>query len=223
MIIVVEGLSAVGKTTLLRRMSAAQVVAEAGAAPDPGEGNRAPASTDRETRRFWVDRQTHRWHQLLDIERRYGRAYADTDPIKLHYAFGLAMIGARARDAFDGECEATREAMGAERLGFADHVVLLSASPEVLAARKAADATRSRRNFGLHARLGLSLDAYYATLERLRPGLVHRVELGEDTQAEDAHAVIQRLDTTRQGRYDVELLCRFKSALDKALDRGSRF
>jgi len=204
----------------LQGLPVAQVVAEAGEAPRPGTGSPCPPAPGEETPRFWVERQTHRWRRLLEIERRQGRAYADTDPIKLHYAFGLAMLGARPRAAFDEEYEATREAMDAERLGFADHVVLLAVSAEVLAARKVADATRSRRNFSLHARLGPSLDAYYAALEHLRPGMVRRVEVEGRAQPEDVRAVLQGLDTRLHGRYDVGLLHQFKHALDHALERG---
>lgn len=220
MIIVVEGLSAVGKTTLLRSMPPAQVVVEAGVEIHQEDGQLLPPAPGQETPQFWVNRQMQRWRRLLDIERQYGRAYADTDPIKLHYAFGLALIGARARDAFDAECEVIREAMTAGQLGFADHIVLLSAPPEVLAARKAADATKPRHNFALHARLGPSLAAYYASLERLRPNTVHHIEVDEYTQTEDASAAIQRLDATRPGRYDVEVLRQFKHALDRKLEGG---
>ncbi|MDP9371795.1 MAG: hypothetical protein M3Q65_04955 [Chloroflexota bacterium] len=65
-------------------------------------------------------------------------------------------------------------------------------------------------------RLGPSLKAYYAALERLRPGTVHRLEAAGDARAA-AMVVLRRLAPHQYERYDTTVLDRLKRDLDRLL------
>lgn len=220
MIAVVEGPSAAGKTSALRPMPPELVVGEEWDALGIPRGSGPAEPRGRAAQRFWVDLNARRWDLLLEAEAAFGRAYADTDPLKLYYNFALVAVGAVAREVFEDGFRYTRTAMAARRLGFADHVILLSAPPEVLAARRAGDATRRRLNFDLHVRLGTPMDRYYAALDRLRPGTVHHIDAGRDVQPAAVQATVRGLEAIQRERYDVELLHQLKRELDKALRAG---
>ncbi len=166
--------------------------------------------------RFWVELSVRRWELLLNIEARHGEAYADSDPLKLYYNFALTSIGEMPREVFDEGWRWTRRAMEGVRLGFADRVLYLRASPGKLAQRRAADASRSRRNFDLHVRLGPAMEAYYAALERLRPGTVRWVNAEGDVR-EGAVSWLQGGEPAQAHRYDVAILDQLKRDLDLSL------
>lgn len=166
MIVVVEGPSAAGKTTWCRSREAHVIpeYAPTGAEPDASD----PAiQAD-----YWVSVNSGRWADAVERERSTGLAICDTDPLKLHYSWALAVVGAAPWDRFQHELQRSRAAFAAGHLGFADLALVSTASAEQLRRHKAADSTRRRRSFDLHLRLREPLLAWYAALDRLSPGRV---------------------------------------------------
>jgi hypothetical protein len=186
-IVVVEGPSASGKTTWSVTHAALSLVSETPSATPPPDPEAAA--------RFWADEGSSRWARALDVERETGLAVCDTDPLKLHYSWSLWRIGEGSELEFRRQAAAYREAMANGRIGFADCFLVGVPDAETLEARRAQDATRRRRNFALHSRLGPPLREWYATIERLRPGSV-RWELPGDGVAS--------LTGEPGDRYDVE-------------------
>lgn len=99
-------------------------------------------------------------------------AICDSDPLKLHYSWCLARIGAAPASRFLSELAAVREAMSQRRIGFADTIFLTLPDEAILRRQKSGDLTRSRRAFELHLRLRQPLQEWYRTLDRVRPGPV---------------------------------------------------
>lgn len=166
MIVVVEGPSAAGKTTwVAAHGGGASVLLEALPAADVPDDPRAAA-------RFWAEHGASRWARALEVERRTGLAVCDTDPLKLHYAWSTWQTGAGTARDFELGVTAYREAVADRRVGFADRYLVSIPEIGVLDARRQADATRRRRNFDVHRRLGEPLRRWYAALETVRPGSV---------------------------------------------------
>lgn len=166
MIAVVEGPSAAGKTTWCRHQPW-PVVAEyapSGAEPDGSDEDRRAA--------YWVAVNSGRWQRALELEAEHGVVLCDSDPLKLHYSWCLARIGAAPWSRFEHELRDTREAIAAGRLGFADVAMVSIPSAHVLRTRKAADPTRQRRSFDLHAQLREPLRQWYIAVEGAEPGRV---------------------------------------------------
>jgi hypothetical protein len=201
MIIVVEGPSAVGKTTMLRLLPASHVVSEDWAAlgfpPEQWPDLDTPAG-----QAFGVRASSHRWKLLCDVEHHYGSAYADTDPLKLYYNFALALHGIRSRAQLEMTFELCRHAMKTEQLGFADRVVFLQATTATLRLRKQQDAHRQRRRFGLHLELIDAFARYYMMLEQVRPGTVtfYDTEQGRSAPQIQSHLLPQH---PQYARYDL--------------------
>jgi hypothetical protein len=171
-IVVAEGPSAAGKTTWCHAHGDGLVVPEhAPRAGDP-DGHDLPA-----TAKYWTAVNCGRWAQAVQLESEHGLAICDGDPLKLHYAWCLARIGATPLDGFRHEAHAVRESFAAGRLGIADVILLSFPSSEELRRRRSADPTRSRRNFDLHLRLAEPLREWYAAMatldadDRIRWGL----------------------------------------------------
>jgi hypothetical protein len=163
-IVVVEGPSAAGKTSWCRR-HVGRFVAEAGPAPvEPVDGI-VPA-------RHWARVSMQRWAEALRLERADGIAFCDTDPMKLHYSWGMAALGLAPRARFDRELAVLRVAVESGRLGFADAVLV--GLPEVadLQRRRDSDTTRRRRNFATHVQLREPLRQWYEAWDSLEPGRV---------------------------------------------------
>ena len=194
MIVVVEGPSAAGKTTWLARWPAADVVAEHGGIVVPPE-----RAADEAT--FWSELNAARWAQALAIEARAGHALCDGDPLKLSYDYCLARIGEAAWSRFDAGVAACTDAITDRRLGIADAIFCSIPDEATLAARRAADPTRRRRNFDVNGRLGPALADWYAALERLDPG---RVQWSFPEQVPDG---------APRDRYDVGLFARWMAGL----------
>jgi hypothetical protein len=210
MLIVVEGPSAVGKTTLLGMMPVDQVVPEEIVQLPTGLG-------PLEAQPYFVESNSRRWARLLQVEAQYGQAYADTDPLKLYYDFSLVAIGELTRDVFETNWRLVRHAVATRRYGFADRIVFLLASPETLAARKAGDTTRRRSGFAVHVRLWKAMDAYYRALARLRPGTIHWLDT-ESVVRNDVIVMLENLILCEYNRYDTTLLDALKRDLDQLLD-----
>jgi hypothetical protein len=165
-IVAVEGPSAAGKTTWCSRRRR-PVVAEY--APT----GREPDGSDEDGRAaYWVAVNSGRWREAVEHERRSGVVLCDSDPVKLHYSWCLARIGAGATSRFEHELAHTRAAFAREELGLPDAVVVSIPSLELLVQRRRGDPTRSRRSFELHARLAEPLREWYGAVDGINPGRV---------------------------------------------------
>lgn len=164
MIVAVEGPSAAGKTTWCRRY-AGRFVAEY--APTGREPTDAEALA-----RHWVRVGARRWAAALELQRIDGVAICDTDPVKLHYSWGMAALGLAPRAQFDRELAVTREAFRSGRLGLADAVLVALPDVQALRRQRDGDPTRRRRNFAAHVQLREPLEQWYRALDRLDPGRV---------------------------------------------------
>ena len=167
MIVVVEGPSAAGKTAWSTDHGAGNVVPETGGVELPVD------LADESLGEFWTDMNCRRWAQAVAVEAERGVAVCDTDPLKLHYDYCLAAVGAATWRRFEVGVSLTMQAISDRRLGIADMFLVSIPSDEVLERQRAFDSTRRRRNFDLHRRLVPSLRDWYATLDRLDPGRVH--------------------------------------------------
>lgn len=168
MIVVVEGISASGKTTWCRKHAPGFTV------PETGRRDDAPDSTLNAVAaaRFWVQQGEHRWQAACAIERSRGVAVCDTDPIKLHYIWSLRRIGVVAERAWEAEHIATRDAIADGRIGFADAYLVKPIEPWRAWHQRNADPTRARRNFELHVQLLEPLAKWYEALEAVLPSAV---------------------------------------------------
>ena len=168
MIIVVEGASASGKSTWCAKYAAECTIPESAVTAGGPDRKAHP----REAAAYWIDRNAERWAAALALEATAGVSVCDTDPMKLHYAWSLFVLGEIDTTAFSYEREATRAAVSAGRLGFADLVLVNEVAPPELRRRRDLDGTRPRRQFDLHVRLVEPLKYWYSTLAELSPGRV---------------------------------------------------
>jgi len=165
-IVAVEGPSAAGKTTWCLAHGGRFVPEYVPTGKEP-DGRDLDAQAD-----HWVQVNSGRWAQALELERAAGVAICDSDPLKLHYSWSLAVIGAAPWDRFRRELQRCRLAFATGSLGLADLVLFSTAPQEQLRHQKAADRSRRRRSFDLHVRLREPLLAWYTALERSSPGRV---------------------------------------------------
>jgi hypothetical protein len=168
MIVVVEGISAAGKTTWCRQHANEATVPETGRrddAPDPVLDPIAAAS-------FWVEQGERRWLAACATERAKACAVCDTDPLKLHYVWSLWQIGAASKRNWQAECAATRDAIANGRLGFADVYLIKPIDRQLARQQRDSDPSRSRRNFELHVKLHDPLMAWYVAVEKTVPATV---------------------------------------------------
>jgi hypothetical protein len=168
MIVVVEGISAAGKTSWCRKHAPGQIVEES---PQPADVPDRIADPERWTA-YWIDRNALRWRRAGELDARAGLAVCDSDPLKLHYNFGLWRLGLLAPEHWRLARDLTRRAIAAGRLGFADLFLVKRIGLAQARAQRDADATRSRRHFELHARLGPPLEQWYRAIDLLLPGRV---------------------------------------------------
>jgi hypothetical protein len=96
----------------------------------------------------------------------------DTDPFKLHYVCCLWRTGNATAGQWRAEMNASRQLFATQQLGIADLILVSIPEPAILAARRAADATRRRRHFGLHAQLADPLRDWYRAVAALDPDRV---------------------------------------------------
>jgi hypothetical protein len=165
-IVAVEGPSASGKTTWCEQQPW-PVVAEyapTGEEPDGADEDRQAA--------YWVQVNSGRWQRAVQIEQQNRIVLCDGDPLKLHYSWCLARIGAASWSRFHHELRYVRKALADGRLGFSD-IVLVSIPPlHVLRSRNATEVTRQRRSFELHAKLREPLREWYSAVELAEPGRI---------------------------------------------------
>jgi hypothetical protein len=167
MIVVIEGISACGKSSWCSSHANGHVVAE-NARNDAPDRASAPA----EAVAFWVRRNRDRWQSAIEIDSATGLAICDTDPLKLHYTWCLWKIGEATEVNWRLELAATREVFARKQIGFADLYYIGIIEPAVARQRKQTDLTRSRRNFELHVRLQPGLIDWYEALRAVLPGQV---------------------------------------------------
>ena len=171
MILVVEGISASGKTTWCSTHGGRHVVAENGRfenEPDRAAYPDAAAA-------FWAERNVDRWQAALAMENTSAWALCDSDPLKLHYIWTLWQIGEASEDDWRLELDATRNTIAQGRIGFADRYIVARIDPDLARARAKADTSRRRSKFELHVRLQDALLSWYSALEQVLPG---RVQFG---------------------------------------------
>ena len=189
MIVVVEGPTAAGKTSWCRRQVGRFVAEHRPTGTEPADGQALA--------RHWARVAMDRWEQAEELERTDGIAFCDTDPVKLHYSWGMAMLGLAPRAQFDRELAVTRVAVRMGRLGLADAVLVGLPDLDSLQRRRAGDGTRRRRNFATHVQLREPLRQWYAALDGLDPGRVIWVLPADG---------VPKLPEPRADRTSVELL-----------------
>jgi nicotinamide riboside kinase len=201
MIVVVEGISAAGKTTWCQQHAAQYLIRES--YPDKRPNRQAGPG---EAARIWTDWNSRRWSEAVAMERAHGVAVCDTDPLKLHFIWAMWQIGEVAEPHWIAQLKFTRQAFYDQRLGFADRYLFKKISPDVAQAQRDHDASRSRPNFDLHLRLSNSLVLWYETLATVIPCLV-RWELPDGPPQAD--------DAPNPFRYDVSMFDRFVQMLPR--------
>lgn len=171
MILVVDGISASGKTTWCATHGGQHVVPENGRFKDEPNRLQDPVGAAA----FWAERNVDRWQAALATEEVSSWALCDSDPLKLHYIWSLWQIGEASERDWRLELVATRETVAQRRIGFADYYIVGSIDPQLARERANADTTRRRRKFELHVRLQAALLNWYSAIEKVLPG---RVQFG---------------------------------------------
>lgn len=189
MILVVEGISACGKTTWSTRHGGQQVIAEHGRFANVPDRRQDPFATAA----FWAERNVERWQQALAMERHSSWALCDSDPLKLHYIWSLWQIGEASEKDWKIELDATRTTIAQGRIGFADRYCVGRIEPQLARERAKADLTRRRSGFELHVRLQPALLAWYSALEKVLPG---RVQFGLPGAMPAVETLAQRYSLT---------------------------
>ena len=205
MIIVVEGISAAGKTTYARQFGAQHCLPELPvkhARPEPG----APLEVHAE---FWAEHNARRFEMALEIERQKGFVVCDTDPLKLHYAWCMERAGFEWPDKFDVARKSVRQKIAERRLGFADLYLFKRIEPEIARAQKEGDLTRRRGNFEQHLALQPHLVSWF---EALSGALKDRVHWGFPVPEEVLSKAQSKTPEENPRRFDV-------SVFDDLLDR----
>ncbi|APE35733.1 hypothetical protein BOX37_19275 [Nocardia mangyaensis] len=192
MIVAVEGPSAAGKTTWCRGSGLAFVAEYAPTGVEPEGADLVGQAA------YWVGVNSQRWAKALELSGTTGVAVCDSDPLKLHYSWCLAAVGAAPFSRFEHELAAVRSAFARRQLGLPDVVLLSIPDAPRLMAQRLGDPTRRRRHFDLHARLSEPLAEWYAALERLDSGRV----IDGFPPALD----LETLAPPRRDRYDLDLL-----------------
>ena len=166
MIVVVEGPSGAGKTTWCMRHGGPHALLES--LPD-----HSTVPTDPEAAaQYWVERNVARWDEVLTREKRDGLVIVDVDPLKLHYVWSKWRTGSATERDWVLQRDAAREAFAAGRYALADLALVSDISMDELYRRRAADTTRTRRNFEVHVQLRDSLLAWYRAIDAIEPGRV---------------------------------------------------
>ncbi|HEV2374612.1 MAG TPA: hypothetical protein VGS19_20930 [Streptosporangiaceae bacterium] len=168
MIIVVDGPSAVGKTTwVAAHCHERTVVGEGRPSPGPDRDLHPTGAAA-----HWAQVSAARWAAACHTEQRHHIAVCDTAPFKLHYTWSLWQTGHATTVAWHAELAATRQLFTEHQLGLADLVLVAIPDQATLAARRDGDLTRRRRNFDLHRQLAAPLRDWYQAISELDP---HRV------------------------------------------------
>lgn len=198
MILVVDGISASGKTTWCAQHGRDQVIPEHGRLAQVPDRLHDPVGAAA----FWAERNVDRWQAALAMEDKACWALCDSDPLKLHYIWCLWQIDEACERDWKLELAATRETLARGRIGFADCYIIGQIDPQLARQRALTDTTRRRSQFELHVRLQPALLSWYAALDRALPG---RVRFGFPSQI----PALENLD----GRYALEAFDQMIAAL----------
>jgi hypothetical protein len=188
-IVAVEGPSAAGKTTWCGQQPWPVVdeYAPTGRGPDGADRDRQAA--------YWVQVDSGRWQQALQLEKQSRVVLCDSDPLKLHYSWCLARIGAAPWSRFQHELCYVRETLATDRLGFTDMVlvsipplhVLRSQKPQIRLAND--DRLTCMRNWQSHCASGTPQSSLPNRAGSCGPGLQLA---SRSPRASGANAAIQR-------------------------------
>jgi len=164
-IICLEGASGAGNTTLSQAIAArtgAVVVAEVWALferPSP------------EPRMWYLERQVERWRFAVESAGKHGLSILDGDPFQpLWYGWAFGFIEPHTLSTV---ISFYHDAIAAGSLAFPDRYILLTVPEPELRARKQGDTSRSRRNFAKHVSLLRHQPRYFATMNKISPGLAY--------------------------------------------------
>ncbi len=161
-VIAIEGASAVGKSTVCRILEA-----EFGFSRIP-EVNELFSRGVNPTSSWYFERQLERWQMACAVSKAGGRAVLDGDPLQpVWYNWIFTEAGLQPISAV---IEFYKQQFRSGRMQFPEKYYLLTATESELHRRKAADTTRTRRNFVSHLRLIKPQVAYFQTMNMLAPG-----------------------------------------------------
>ena len=106
MIVVIEGISAAGKTSWCRSNASRYLAPETFPSDRKSRPERGLA-----TAQYWTDWNARRWHEASTMEAAEGHAVCDTDPLKLHYSWCLLQIGAAEKSQWEHQLESVRSSV----------------------------------------------------------------------------------------------------------------
>jgi thymidylate kinase len=181
-IICLEGMSAVGKTTLARALAA-----ERGAAVVPElDASGAPPISSAEP--WFTERHSEQWLRACALRAAAPLVVIDCDVLKgLWYNWMHADEGWPGVDVVG---PLFREHVRRGSLAFPDLYVFLDASEAQLWARRDGDPTRTRRGFESHLRARAAHRRYFAALQEAAPGRVAFVDTHDRTTLVDRVAAL---------------------------------
>jgi hypothetical protein len=179
-ILCIEGPSAVGKTTVCRLLEADHGFVRI------AEVNEHFVRGPHEAPLWYFERQVERWRMAQTISSAGGVALLDGDalqPLWYNWIF--------AQDAAQSMADTLvfyRAHMERGTLGLPDRYFVLISSEDALRARKAADASRTRRNFDRHLQLIAPQLAYFSAMQDTAPDRVRLLQADDVRQTADAIA-----------------------------------
>lgn len=170
-IVVIEGISASGKSTWCNAHGADHTIPETG----PVQNVPCEQSDPQGAAAYWAGRNVLRWQTALAMEQRTGLALCDTDPLKLHYTWCLWQIGEVTEQQWQLSVQAVRATIEGRKIGFADAYFVKTIDPDLARAQARVDMTRRRQKLDLHVRLQPALLKWYEVLDKVLPD---RVQFG---------------------------------------------
>ena len=120
--------------------------------------------------------QLERWRHAVAADANGELVVLDGDPFKLYFAWASWRAGALTELAWNAPPADARSSFVAGDLGFADLVLYSDPGEDELRRRKAADSSRSRRNFERNTAMRFSFRRWYETMSELDPqrfGSIH--------------------------------------------------
>jgi hypothetical protein len=195
MIIAIEGPSAAGKTTWCRAHC-----------PD-GFVEAAPENLDapdlfadpREVASFWVEYNCGLWQKALDLEKKYGVAVCDGDPLHLYFSWSLWKMGALPSTLFELDSVLYRRAIERRQVGFADLILWKDAPAEELRRRAKGDQARKRKRIEIYLGMIPWMNAWYSARDYVLPDTMQ--SCSDDFSIESLEK-----STVSSRRYDVEIM-----------------